>query len=99
MSTTAQWLGDAEAKPAPQPLRRVQALINTIDRESGQDRLADPADAGPWLVANGLLEPGARPTAAELTTLVDVREALRALVIHNTGGPEPARAATATLRA
>ena len=44
-----------EAKPAPGPLRRVQALINTIDRESGQDRLATADDARPWLVANGLL--------------------------------------------
>mgnify|MGYP000862341772 CR=1 FL=1 len=49
------WLGDAEAKPAPEPLTRIQALINTVDLESGADRLAEPADARPWLVAHGLL--------------------------------------------
>ena len=45
--TSTQWLGDIEAKPAPEPLRRVQAFINTIDLESGRDRLANAEDARP----------------------------------------------------
>jgi predicted RNA-binding Zn ribbon-like protein len=98
MSTSEQWLGDAEAKPAPEPLRRVQALINTIDRESGQDRLSAPADAHPWLEANGLLTSGEAVTEDDLRTLVGVREGLRALVIQNTGGSVPDAAITRPLR-
>lgn len=93
-----QWYGDVEAKPAPDPLRRVQAFINTLDRESGQDRLADPADAADWLTAQRLLDPGAVPSRSDLDTLVAVREGLRALVIHNTGGSAPDAGALEPLR-
>ena len=93
-----QWLNEEESKPAPGALRQVQALINTIDRESGEDRLADPADAAPWLVANHLLDPGAVLALDDLRTVVDVREALRAMTIRNTGGQDPSREALAPLR-
>lgn len=100
MSThPVEWLGDAEAKPAPEPLRRIQALINTIDRESGQDRLALTADAGPWLVANDLLTGGETLSESDREAVIGVREALRALVIQNTSGAAPAAAALAPLRA
>lgn len=91
-------LGDTEAKPAPEPLTHVQALINTLDRESGADLLAHAADAQPWLVAQGLLAPGRQPTAEELTGVRQVREALRAMVVHNAGGPAPTAAELAPLR-
>jgi predicted RNA-binding Zn ribbon-like protein len=97
-TASIQWLGDLESKPAPGALRLVQALINTVDRESGQDRLAEAADAEPWLVTNHLLEPGSTLIPDDLLTLAGVREALRAMVIHNTGGPAPSRAALAPLR-
>jgi predicted RNA-binding Zn ribbon-like protein len=97
-AASTQWLGDLESKPAPGALRLVQALINTVDRESGQDRLADIADAEPWLVTNHLLEPGTTLIPDDLPRLAGVREALRAMVIHNTGGPAPSRAALAPLR-
>jgi predicted RNA-binding Zn ribbon-like protein len=92
------WLGDQETKPAPGALRRIQALINTIDRESGDDRLADPADATPWLRANNLLEADADLTPDDLRIVVEVREALRAMTIRNTGGPAPSPEALAPLR-
>lgn len=91
-------LGDTEAKPAPEPLTHVQALINTLDRESGADLLAHAADAQPWLVAQGLLVPDRQPTAEELTGVRQVREALRAMVVHNAGGPAPTAAELAPLR-
>jgi predicted RNA-binding Zn ribbon-like protein len=83
---TTQWLGDDESKPAPGPLRRVQGLINTIDRESGRDRLARAEDAEPWLAANDLIGTGERVDSAELRLLVEVREALRALLVRHTDG-------------
>jgi predicted RNA-binding Zn ribbon-like protein len=98
-SAPTQWLSDVEAKPAPEPLVRIQSLVNTVDLESGRDRLADPGDASPWLVANGFLDSGAEPATADLQCVREVREALRAMLIHNAGGPVPGRDTLATLRA
>jgi predicted RNA-binding Zn ribbon-like protein len=96
--TSTPWAGDLEAKPAPDPLRRVQAFINTIDMESGHDRLAGVDDARSWLVDNGLLGAHATPVPDELRLVAGVREGLRALVIHNSDGPAPDPAALTPLR-
>jgi len=88
-SIPAKWLDDEEKKPAPGPLRRVQSLINTLDMESGLDRLAVAGDAAPWMATNGLLTPGGTPTDDDLSTLTGVREGLRALVLQNTDGQAP----------
>lgn len=88
-SRQVTWPGDDEDKPAPGPLRRIQSLVNTVERPDGADRLADPSDARPWLVEQHLLAPSAPLTDADLALVVDVREALRALLIQNGGGPEP----------
>jgi predicted RNA-binding Zn ribbon-like protein len=90
-------LEDTEAKPAPEPLYRVQSLINTLDRESGRDRFATHGEAAPWLVANGLLAPDATPTDDDLRILTEAREGLRALVVQNTDGQAPATAAVSAL--
>ena len=92
------WLGDAEAKPAPEPLTRVQALVNTVDRESGADRLALAADAEPWLRAHQLLADGHTATPEELETIREVREALRAMLVHNAGGSAPSATQLLPLR-
>lgn len=96
--SSVQWPGDAEPKPAPAPLIRVQALVNTVERPHGADRLATVADATPWLVANGLVDGGSQPDAADLLLLRTMREALRALLIHNSGGPAPPADALSALR-
>ncbi|MCT7661951.1 CGNR zinc finger domain-containing protein [Mycobacterium deserti] len=93
-----QWTGDNEEKPAPAPLDRVQNLVNTIDIEIGQDRLARAEDAAPWLVANELLTADSALDAAELDFVCKVREALRALLVHNSGGPAPGAGELAVLR-
>jgi predicted RNA-binding Zn ribbon-like protein len=85
----AQWSGDTEGKPAPEPLSRIQALVNTIDLESGADRLALAADAQPWLRAQGLLPVGHTPSIDDLRVIREFREALRAMLVHNAGGPAP----------
>lgn len=86
---TTTWAGDAETKPAPGPLARIQALVNTVELPAGPDRLGDLDDAEPWLVAHGLLPSGDHPSREDLDQLRQVREALRALLIHNSGGPPP----------
>ena len=97
-SAPVEWAGDTEPKPAPEPLIRVQALVNTVELPTGPDRLADPADARPWLVANHLLGPDAELTPADLQLVRGVREALRALLVRNAGGPRPGPSALARLR-
>ena len=100
MSTRpVQWPGDDESKPAPGPLRLVQALVNTVERPDGSDRLAEVADARPWLVENHLLARHAELTDAGLDVVRAVREALRAMLVQNAGGPPPNKAALAVLRA
>ncbi|WP_193048109.1 CGNR zinc finger domain-containing protein [Mycolicibacterium baixiangningiae] len=86
-----QWTADNDTRPAPAPLDRVQSLVNTIDIEIGQDRLTRPEDARPWLIGRGLLGADAPLTDADLGHLRAVREALRALLVQNAGGPPPAR--------
>ena len=95
---TRDWFSDDETKPAPAPLDRVQALINSAELEFGRDRLADARAAVPWLVRTGLLADGAEPTDEDVRLLRDVREALRALLVHNAGGPAPSSTALAPLR-
>jgi predicted RNA-binding Zn ribbon-like protein len=93
-----QWLGDDASKPAPEPLVRVQALVNTVELPDGPDRLADPADARSWLVDNALLAPTAELAAADLDLVRGVREALRALLVQNAGGPPPSDEALSPLK-
>jgi predicted RNA-binding Zn ribbon-like protein len=99
MSSPRQhWLAEAESKPAPDPLGRIQALVNTVERPDGRDRLADPTEAQPWLVASGLLSPQAELRPADLALVRGVREGLRAMLVHNAGGPPPTANAFAPLR-
>jgi predicted RNA-binding Zn ribbon-like protein len=79
-------------------LLRVQALVNTVELPAGPDRLVDPDDARPWLVDNDLLAPDAILGDTDLQQLRAVREALRALLMHNAGGPSPTEAEMAPLR-
>jgi predicted RNA-binding Zn ribbon-like protein len=94
-----RWTGDNEERPAPAPLDRIQSLVNTIDIEIGQDRLADPDDALPWLVDNNLLAPRANLSQEDLDLVRAVREALRTMLVHNAGGPPPNKTALGVLRA
>ena len=97
-SPSPHWLGDTEAKPAPDPLRRVQALVNTIEMPEGRDRLADPTETQPWLISTGLLGPQTDLRPDHLDLVRGVREGLRAMLVQNTGGPPPTDAAFAPLR-
>ncbi len=93
-----RWLADEESKPAPEPLLRIQALVNTVELPTGPDRLADPDDARPWLIDNGLMAAEADLSDADLQLLRDVREALRAVLVRNSGGPAPTEAQCKPLR-
>ena len=74
-------------KTAPQPLELVQRFVNSVDLESGEDELTDPAALRGWLAERDLIGPDERVTKADLARAIDVREGLRALLLGNNGGP------------
>jgi len=91
MSDLPSWYPGTESKPAPMPLVRVQAFLNTVDIDDEIDLLAEPATARDWLTAAGLLEPGSQATDADLEFAREVRDCLRSVL--EVGGDGPQRAA------
>jgi predicted RNA-binding Zn ribbon-like protein len=82
--------------PAPEPLRLVQAFVNTVDFENGIEELTDPAALEETLVRLDVLSPEVRLEARDLERALRVREALRKLLLGN-NGLEVERATLATL--
>jgi len=85
------WVPGEETKPAPEPLLVVQAFVNTWDPERDIELLGDVEGAERWFAQSGLLDAGARLTPAALERARGAREAIRALLIENAGGPGPRR--------
>lgn len=85
--TTVPFPDPGSRPPAPEPLRTVQAFVNTRDIENVRDELATPAGLQAALTRIGLLEPGA-PALRERDRLAAkrTREALRSLLLANNGG-------------
>ena len=82
---------------APEPLRTVQAFVNTVDLEHGREWLAVPADLERFLLEHGLgRDIRAGPDA--LRRARELREALRTLLVVNNRG-DGAEAAFASLNA
>ncbi len=82
---------------APAELELVREFVNTWDVEEDTDALATPAAAAAWLTAHGL--DGGERTIAEQDRgrLVEVREALRRLLLANNSGDPVAPEALAVL--
>jgi predicted RNA-binding Zn ribbon-like protein len=72
--------------PAPGDLRLVQEFVNTNDLESGRDEVGSPDLLHAWLVDHGMLRGEERITAADQRRAVEVREAIRALLLANNDG-------------
>ncbi len=79
---------------APGALELVRTFVNTVDVETGDDLLAagEPKAVKAWLVEQDLVAGDARVTPADGTRVVEVREALRALLLANNGEPLDDRA-------
>lgn len=71
--------------PAPEPLRLVQLFVNTNDREGGRDALAGASATTRWFRDAGLRI--GRLDAHDVERVVDLREALRGLLLANNGQP------------
>ena len=80
--------------PAPGELELVRAYVNTWDGEDDAEALGSPAQLRDWLTENGLLEDGAAVGEADLRRAVELREAVRDLLLANAGlATDPAAAA------
>ncbi len=82
------------SRTAPDSLRWVQDLVNTLDIETGADALTADGGPGAFLRAHGVAEPGAGER--ELAALQELRETLREVCLaHTAGTGVPERAARA----
>jgi predicted RNA-binding Zn ribbon-like protein len=88
------WVPDIETKPAPMPLLVVQSFVNTWESDTGVDLLADPDEGPRWLHEAGLL----RAPAVDLAQARAIREAIRGLLVANSGEGEVEPADLAVLR-
>jgi len=77
---------------APGTLRLLQQFVNTYNIEREQiglrtEEFASPADLRRWLVSHALLPRDARVRTLELKRTLEVREALRRLLLAHNGWP------------
>jgi predicted RNA-binding Zn ribbon-like protein len=79
--------------PAPSPLRLVQEFVNTNDIEGGRDRFATTPALRAWLVERRLLPRTTTLDETDRSRAIDVREALRALVISREEAADASAAA------
>jgi predicted RNA-binding Zn ribbon-like protein len=83
----------SEERTAPHRLDLVIDFVNTADPDSGEE-LSGPADLTRWLAGRELIGSGGRAGPGDYEHALTLREALRATMLANNGGPvdEPANA-------
>jgi len=88
--TLPSWASHVEDKLAPMPLLRVQAFVDTLDRDLGTDVFGHADEARAWLADAGLRVPdpdGPEPDFGDDLRLArEVRESIRALIGRDAGG-------------
>jgi predicted RNA-binding Zn ribbon-like protein len=75
----------ASRQIAPGELELVRDFVNTSDIEDGVDKLDTPPRLGEWLTEHGL--PAGDLTEGDRHRVIELREALRALLLANNGEP------------
>ena len=82
------------AKPPPHGLELVIDFVNTLEPDEDREDLATPAQLRDWLTERQLLDAHAPPLGdAQRTQAVQLREALRALMLEHNGGEPDEEAA------
>jgi predicted RNA-binding Zn ribbon-like protein len=76
----------------PGDLMHVMEFVNTIDFEDDIERFDTPDALRDWFAERGWLNAGERLTEADLRQALEVREALRSLLLANNGHPLDERA-------
>jgi predicted RNA-binding Zn ribbon-like protein len=74
-------------KAAPGELDHIRELVNTLDLETGEEQLGDPAALAAWLSERGLLSGEEPIAAADVRQAQSMREAIRKLLLANNGAP------------
>ena len=74
-------------EPAEGDLRLVQDFVNTLDREHGVELLDRPDGLALWLDHRDYAHDGLGD--ADVARALELREALRAVLLANNGGPDP----------
>ena len=90
--------------PAPGRLELVRAFVNTLDIEAGTDELSSPAALATWLRERDLAgSPPSPATEAELSQAIEMREAIREVLLthlsrqhHPASAPATSTPATST---
>jgi predicted RNA-binding Zn ribbon-like protein len=92
--------------PAPRPLGLVQEFVNTFDvhphiddSEDGLEGMRAPEDLKAWLVERELMDPDDEVRAEDFRSALETREALRAMLLTNGGGPPDQSSVEAVNRA
>ena len=73
------------SNPAPGDLELVRGFVNTLDIDDDVEELSSPAALRAWLVSHELLASGAKVDDEQLRHAVEMREAMRSLLLHNGG--------------
>jgi predicted RNA-binding Zn ribbon-like protein len=76
----------ATNQTAPGDLELVRSFVNTLDKETGVDELSTPKELGEWLAGHDLIPRGTTLRPRDLRRAVELREALRGLLLANNGG-------------
>ncbi len=71
---------------APGRLRLVEEFVNTVDFEHGREVLHEPRQLRVLLAELGLLDERVRVDDDDLSAALELREALRSLLLANNGG-------------
>ena len=77
----------------------VRDFVNTLDLETGIDRISSPDELALWLSEQGLVDDLVEPSVVEVADALAVREAIRELLLANNGVEADADAASKTLEA
>jgi predicted RNA-binding Zn ribbon-like protein len=81
-------------EPAPGPLRLVQRFVNTVNLEHPEDVIETPQELRAFLLEHTSAPGGLTVGDADVRRAVELREALRRLLLANNGEPyDPAAAA------
>ena len=76
----------AATSAAPGSLELIRSFINTLDVEANHDEFAQAYAVKGWLVSRGLLDEGVAVAETDRLRLIEVREALRTLLLAQGAG-------------
>jgi len=74
-----------DTREAPQPLALIQAIVNTRYSQKRPDDWKSPEQLHGWLLEHQLLQQDVAMTQGDLRRMIDLREALRSLLLRNNG--------------